>query len=188
MWGIHRWPVNSLHKWPVARKVFPFDDAIMFLGDPFKSRTGIMVCLHCIPFEGIEVSVRDMIYRNIITLLFVRIHAILTLTPSTNLWTETINNLIAGFILYIHIYIYSYLVIILYSSGFKVRYDWSNFHWPWRSLYMFCRWGIFKIADDIPCKLETLWHFKGFFVQGRYCYESAVFLKRYTVKTNVICA
>ena len=27
--GIHRWPVNSPHKWPVTRKMFPFDDVIM---------------------------------------------------------------------------------------------------------------------------------------------------------------
>ena len=27
--GIHRWPVNSPHKWPVTRKMFPFDDIIM---------------------------------------------------------------------------------------------------------------------------------------------------------------
>ena len=27
--GIHQWPVNSPHKWPVTRKMFPFDDAIM---------------------------------------------------------------------------------------------------------------------------------------------------------------
>ena len=27
--GIHRRPVNSLHKWPVTRKMFPFDDVIM---------------------------------------------------------------------------------------------------------------------------------------------------------------
>ena len=26
---IHRRPVNSLHKWPVTRKMFPFDDVIM---------------------------------------------------------------------------------------------------------------------------------------------------------------
>ena len=26
--GIHRWPVNSLHKGPVTRKMFPFDDVI----------------------------------------------------------------------------------------------------------------------------------------------------------------
>ena len=27
--GIHRGPVNSTHKWPVTRKMFPFDDVIM---------------------------------------------------------------------------------------------------------------------------------------------------------------
>ena len=30
--GIHRGPVNSPHKWPVTRKMFPFDDVIM-MGD-----------------------------------------------------------------------------------------------------------------------------------------------------------
>ena len=29
--GIHRCPVNSPHKWPVTRKMFPFDDVIMWL-------------------------------------------------------------------------------------------------------------------------------------------------------------
>ena len=29
-WGILRGPVNSPHKWPVTRKMFPFDDVIMF--------------------------------------------------------------------------------------------------------------------------------------------------------------
>ena len=29
VWGIHRGPVNSPHKWPVMRKMFPFDDVIM---------------------------------------------------------------------------------------------------------------------------------------------------------------
>ena len=27
--GIRRWPVNSPHKWPVTRKMFPFDDLII---------------------------------------------------------------------------------------------------------------------------------------------------------------
>ena len=30
--GIHRWPVNSPHKGPVTRKIFPFDDVIMDKG------------------------------------------------------------------------------------------------------------------------------------------------------------
>ena len=29
VWGIHRGPVNSSHKWPVTRKMFPFDDVIV---------------------------------------------------------------------------------------------------------------------------------------------------------------
>ena len=36
--GIHRWPVNSPHKGPVRRKIFPFDDVIMNLNHgKFKS-------------------------------------------------------------------------------------------------------------------------------------------------------
>ena len=35
VWEIHRWPVNFPHKWPVTRKIFPFDDVIMGdLGKP----------------------------------------------------------------------------------------------------------------------------------------------------------
>ena len=32
--GIHRRPVNSPHKWPVTRKIFPFDDVIMIWSEP----------------------------------------------------------------------------------------------------------------------------------------------------------
>ena len=39
MWGIHRWPVNSPHKWSVTRKMFPFDDFIMHLPPPPSSWT-----------------------------------------------------------------------------------------------------------------------------------------------------
>ena len=31
VWGIHQGLVNSPHKWPVMRKMFPFDDVIMVL-------------------------------------------------------------------------------------------------------------------------------------------------------------
>ena len=31
VWGIHRGPVDSPHKWPVTRKMFPFDDVIMYI-------------------------------------------------------------------------------------------------------------------------------------------------------------
>ena len=32
--GIHRWPVNSPHKGPVTRILFPFDDVIIWVVDP----------------------------------------------------------------------------------------------------------------------------------------------------------
>ena len=38
VWGIHRGPVNPPHKWPVTRKVFPFDDVIM-IGGPYMDQT-----------------------------------------------------------------------------------------------------------------------------------------------------
>ena len=37
--GIHRGPVNSPHKWPVTRQMFPFDDVIM--SNPSGGETGI---------------------------------------------------------------------------------------------------------------------------------------------------
>ena len=33
VWGIHREPVNSPYKWPVTRKMFPFDEVIMAAED-----------------------------------------------------------------------------------------------------------------------------------------------------------
>ena len=33
VWEIHRGPVNFPHKWPVTRKMFPFDDVIMIRFD-----------------------------------------------------------------------------------------------------------------------------------------------------------
>ena len=34
--GIHRWPVNSLHKWLVTRELFPLADVIMKLHQPIR--------------------------------------------------------------------------------------------------------------------------------------------------------
>ena len=44
--GIHREPVNSPHKWPVTRKMFPFDDVIMFL-----CRSSNSLLLHAMPLN-----------------------------------------------------------------------------------------------------------------------------------------
>ena len=34
LYGGHRWSMNSPHKWPVTRKMFPFDDVIMYWDGP----------------------------------------------------------------------------------------------------------------------------------------------------------
>ena len=46
VWGIHLWPVNSPHKGPVMRKMYPFDDVIM---DP-KFQVCVQLCL-CVYIE-----------------------------------------------------------------------------------------------------------------------------------------
>ena len=66
--GIHRGPVNSPHKWPVTRNMFPFDDVIMLIQTITKrweprlfvvtftledscslSNTPFVPCIHLIP-------------------------------------------------------------------------------------------------------------------------------------------
>ena len=60
VWGIHRGPVNSPHKWPVTRKMFPFDDVIMLTPIPLSFwkasvdsnhgniySTGCNLCMRC---------------------------------------------------------------------------------------------------------------------------------------------
>ena len=44
--GIHRWPVISPHKWPVTRKMFPFDDVIIYQTSIYQ---GIGYGVGCIP-------------------------------------------------------------------------------------------------------------------------------------------
>ena len=48
--GIHQWPVNSPHKGPVTRKMFPFDDVIMANRGPcrwFWGRTYRLWMIKC---------------------------------------------------------------------------------------------------------------------------------------------
>ena len=55
--GIHRGPVNSPHKWPVTRKMFPFDDAIMIASETAMTIIYVRKTLH-----GSLVSTRRGIY------------------------------------------------------------------------------------------------------------------------------
>ena len=42
---IHRGPVNSPHKWPVTRKMIPFDDVIMGFFCVFFSNKHVTLCI-----------------------------------------------------------------------------------------------------------------------------------------------
>ena len=43
VWGIHRWSVNSPHKGPVTRKMFPFDGVIMWCAGIFRWRCYMVI-------------------------------------------------------------------------------------------------------------------------------------------------
>ena len=47
VWGIHRGPANSLHKWPVTRKMFPFDDVIIELKAHLPCFTSVIAGGYC---------------------------------------------------------------------------------------------------------------------------------------------
>ena len=53
MRGIHRWPVNSPHKEPVTRKIFPFDDVIM-MSRLLKSHFSVTVAPYIVTNVVIE--------------------------------------------------------------------------------------------------------------------------------------
>ena len=69
--GIHRWPVNSPHKWPVTRKMFPFDDVIMRHGLMWSSfnrvkpqRSVVHPHVHIsgdIPYYGLSPFIRTLL-------------------------------------------------------------------------------------------------------------------------------
>ena len=57
--GIHRWPVISPHKWPVTRKMFPFDDVIM-----------VIFCCGFVPVDFIDIHQSTVALRNRFILCF----------------------------------------------------------------------------------------------------------------------
>ena len=50
--GIHRGPVNSPHKWPVTRKMFPFDDVIMV--EIRMVQLGLSTRHFCLPYKKVH--------------------------------------------------------------------------------------------------------------------------------------
>ena len=68
--GIHRWPVNSPHKGPVTRKIFPFDDVIMETGNISTTKAGCIFycCLGVVNMSkgGLVISFAYTYNRNLI--------------------------------------------------------------------------------------------------------------------------
>ena len=51
--GIHRGPVNSPHKWPVTRKMFPYDDVIIYTVYPVNSvHWFVVLCFVVVAFHS----------------------------------------------------------------------------------------------------------------------------------------
>ena len=66
--GIHRGPVNSPHKWPETRKMFPFDDVIMIIR--FTSwQLNLYICIFMYLFRIIVHDVRLMCIHFILNIL-----------------------------------------------------------------------------------------------------------------------
>ena len=57
--GIHRWPVNSQHKGPVTRKIFPFDDVIMCI--VIKESILVLFKLHRMLYQGVWLTIQVII-------------------------------------------------------------------------------------------------------------------------------
>ena len=56
--GIHGGPVNSPHKWPVTRKMFPFDDVIM---NVCNAERDSMLQRHCVKWLSMWPSISFLI-------------------------------------------------------------------------------------------------------------------------------
>ena len=67
VWGIHRRPVNSPHKLPVTRKMFPFDDVIMYL-----VRTLICLSYFYIPCDSASTNLEMYFFKDPPYLLYVK--------------------------------------------------------------------------------------------------------------------
>ena len=72
VWGIHRGPVNSPHKWPVTRKMFPFEDVIMETKFQWNSNCE-KTLMKWLPGQYIEAETKSPICRR-----HVQIHNSLT--------------------------------------------------------------------------------------------------------------
>ena len=54
VWGIHRGPGNSPHKWPVTRIMFPFDDVTMTSESLNLTRRIVNTIINVLPYTLFE--------------------------------------------------------------------------------------------------------------------------------------
>ena len=133
--GIHRGLVNSPHKWPVTRKMFPFDDVIMFTVTPH-------VCPTATAFSSLNVSY-------IIKLSF---------HPSTELveYTDLKNDNIEQYFTFIWIYFVLFVPTLNYQpsstfifffkyiyTGWTIQSDCSSMGPCYRIKYTYKTWHIY---------------------------------------------
>ena len=62
--GIHRWPVNSPHKGPVTRKMFPFDGVIDELLCHVRHRN--FMCFSCSDFRCIRYAKKENVITSVL--------------------------------------------------------------------------------------------------------------------------
>ena len=104
--GISRGPVNSPHKWPVTRKMFPFDDVIMNSRWMVISKQGWTLYVYNILMEvswWVKHNVANPLRKIIGECVVSSLQA--TIFNFTHTHTHTI---------YYHIYTYTYLYIYIY--------------------------------------------------------------------------
>ena len=76
--GVHRWLVNAPHKWPVTRKMFPFDDVILVgsdviydvEGNTFSTNDSFCIKTHHLPHPTTTDRNIEYIYCDMTTSLF----------------------------------------------------------------------------------------------------------------------
>ena len=95
---IHRGPVNSPHKWPVTRKMFPFDDVIIF--SPAPSPGYVSTC-HNMPVWNHNRNGAAMINSTLIC-LWIILACLREINREVAIMKQVIRDLIPKALLWIH--------------------------------------------------------------------------------------
>ena len=121
MRGIRRWPVNSQHKGPVTRKMFPFDEVIMYFKNTrhcparrcFSTETWVRCRYSCEDLEAPVTQFGTHTSRTLYEAL-----ASMGVGPATTympgLWTKYLD-----------------VECFIYAKGFSVIYPYHYLSWWW---------------------------------------------------------